>query len=133
MSSETTKEKETIPFYPDHLRTEIRVMAGFFGIVLLIGLMGLITPVGLGLPADPMETPEHIKPEWYFLALYQILKFIPKTIGAVIPVAIIGLITFWPFIDRKWVLSPHNQRIRLIFAAALIILIAALTIWGEVS
>lgn len=131
--SETTTDKETIPFYPDHLRTEVRVMAGFFGLALVIGVVGLISPIGLGSPADPMDTPAHIKPEWYFLALYQILKYIPKTLGAVIPVALVGLITLWPFIDRKWVLSPRNQRTRLIFAVIGLIGIAVLTIWGEVS
>jgi quinol-cytochrome oxidoreductase complex cytochrome b subunit len=86
--------------------------------------------VGIGDPADPMNTPAHVKPEWYFLSLYQLLKFIPKTIGAVLPVILVGLITIWPFIDRKPDTSPRIRRIRFIFAAIGVIVIIALTIWG---
>jgi quinol-cytochrome oxidoreductase complex cytochrome b subunit len=124
---------ESIPFYPDHVRSEVRVVIGFTILVLVIGLVGLLLPVGVGEPADPLNTPAHVKPEWYFLALYQLLKFIPKTTGAVLPVLALLLITFWPFIDRKPETSRRVQRIRLILVVIALIVLAALTVWGEVS
>ena len=124
---------ESIPFYPDHVRSEVRVVIGFTILILVIGLAGLLLPVGVGEPADPLNTPLHVKPEWYFLALYQMLKYIPKTTGAVLPVLALLLVTFWPFIDRKPETSRRVQRIRLIVVAVGLVILAALTIWGEVS
>ena len=103
---ELTKD-ESVPFYPDHVRTEFKVTVGIILIVMAIGFIGLLIPVGLGAPADPLNTPEHVKPEWYFLSLYQLLKFIPKTSGAVAPVLAIIVLTLWPLVDRRPVRSPR--------------------------
>lgn len=130
---ESSAEKDAIPFYPDHVRSEVRVVIGIVAIVMAIGILGLLFPLGLGDPADPMNTPTHVKPEWYFLALYQLLKFIPKTTGAVIPVVLVLLVLLWPFLDRKPETSLKVQRVRMIVVIAGLITLIALTIWGEVS
>ena len=131
--SETTSEKDSIPFYPDHVRTEFRVVLGIMAVVVVIGLLALFKPVGLGDPADPLNTPAHVKPEWYFLALYQLLKFIPKTIGATLPVIAIIIIALWPFIDRKPDKSSKIYRARFIFVVIALVILTIMTIWGEVS
>lgn len=131
--TKTPDEQDTVPFYPDHVSTEIRVMAVMTVIAVIVGFIGLLDPVGLGAPADPMDTPAHVKPEWYFLALYQLLKYIPKTAGVIIPMFLLGLITLWPFLDRKPDASRRPQRIRLAVIAAGMLILIALTIWGEVS
>jgi cytochrome b6-f complex subunit 4 len=136
--TDTTLEKnkssgDSIPFYPDHVRSEARVVIGITILVMIIGIVGLTMPVGLGDPADPLNTPAHVKPEWYFLALYQILKFIPKTTGAILPVLAVLLVTIWPFLDRKKELNLKATRIRLIIVVLGLIILTALTIWGEVS
>jgi len=64
--------------------------------------------------------------------LYQLLKFIPKTIGALIPVLLVLVLALWPFFDRKQD-TKKATRIRLIAVTAGLILLIALTIWGEVS
>jgi quinol-cytochrome oxidoreductase complex cytochrome b subunit len=124
---------ETIPFFPDHLRTELKVMGGLLALALLIGALGMFAPVGLEEPADPMNTPAHVKPEWYFLALYQLLKYIPKTTGALIPVALLGLILFWPFLDRKPETSQRVQKIRLYVVSVGMLILIALSLWGGTS
>ena len=134
MTAITPKEKEdSIPFFPDHVTTEAKVVIGMMVVVLAIAVYGLISPVGLGDPADPMDTPLHVKPEWYFLALYQLLKYIPKTAGVVIPLILVVLITLWPFIDRKPDKSAKTIRLRGILAAVAVIVFIIGTIWGEVS
>ncbi len=124
---------ESIPFYPDHVRSEARVVIGIMILVVLVGLAGQFLPVGLGTAADSMNTPAHVKPEWYFLALYQLLKFIPKSIGAPLPVLALLLVTIWPFIDRKKETTYRPLRIRLIVVIVGLIVLAAMTIWGEGS
>jgi quinol-cytochrome oxidoreductase complex cytochrome b subunit len=128
-----TSKSDSIPFYPDHVRSEVRVVIGITAVVLLIGILGLIFPLGVGDPADPMNTPAHVKPEWYFLALYQLLKYIPKTTGAVLPVLLVLLVFLWPFIERKPESSKQVQRTRMIVVIVGMIALIALTIWGEVS
>ena len=130
--SETNGEN-SVPFYPDHLSLEAKVALGFGILVVLTGVVGLFFPVGLGAPADPMDTPVHIKPEWYFLFLYQLLRYIPETIGATAPVIAVLLLGIWPFLDSKPDSTKKPAWLRLWFAAAAIIIIIALTIWGEVS
>ncbi len=131
--TDKTLTEDTIPFFPDHVRSEFRVVVGISVVILAIGLLGLFLPVGIGDPADPMNTPTHVKPEWYFLALYQLLKYIPKTAGAVAPVIALLVLMFWPFLDRKPETSPRIQRIRLISVTVGMIVLIVLTIWGEVS
>ena len=127
------KDQNSVPFFPDHLLYEARV-AFWFGVVLVIlGVVGLIYPLGVGDPADPMNTPEHAKPEWYFLFLYQLLKFVPETIGATAPVIALAILAIWPFLDRKPDQSQKAIRIRLLAALLAILLIIALTVWGEVA
>ncbi len=130
--SENNQEKE-VPFYPDHVALEAKVALGVIILVVVIGVIGLFAPVGLGAPADSMDTPLHVKPEWYFLALYQLLRFIPETIGATSPVLAIVLLMIWPFLDQKPDRSKKTTRMRFWFSLVAVVVIIALTIWGEVS
>jgi len=135
------KPEDSIPFYPDHIKTEFYVVLGILAIALIIGIIALRKPVGLEAPADPLNTPLHVKPEWYFLSLYQILKKIPpvvlgiqgKVIGVAAPILLVGLVLLWPFIDRKPDKSKRIYWIRMAFAILAVIIIIALTIWGELS
>jgi quinol-cytochrome oxidoreductase complex cytochrome b subunit len=133
MSADNPNKDDTIPFYPDHILTEFWVAVGLLVIIIIIGMIGMFSPVGIGDPADPMDTPTHVKPEWYFLALYQLLKFIPKSAGAVGPVIALILLTLLPFIDSKPDKSKKSQRIRFFTVLFLLVISIGLTIWGEVS
>lgn len=63
--------------------------------------MLLIDPENF-IPANPLVTPNHIQPEWYFLPMYAVLRSIPNKLGGVIALAIsIGILYFLPFIRDK--------------------------------
>ena len=134
------EEKDSIPFFPNHFMTEFYVAIGFFLVLIIIGALGMFFPVGLQAPADPLDTPLHVKPEWYFLALYQLLKYVPSSVigiegpmFAVVMMAVAVLVVvIWPFLDRKQD-SKKAMRIRAIVTVVGVILVIALTIWGEVS
>nr|QNE85412.1 cytochrome b [Sciomyza simplex] len=94
---------DKIPFHPYFTYKDI---VGF--IVMLILLIGLtlINPYLLGdpdnfIPANPLVTPIHIQPEWYFLFAYAILRSIPNKLGGVIAlvlsIAIIAILPFYHF------------------------------------
>lgn len=134
MTAHKIQENEkSIPFYPDHVRSEFRVVVFLLVVVFIFGAIGFLIPVGLGDPADPMDTPAHTKPEWYFLSLYQVLKFIPKTAGAVFPVLGLIVLTILPFLDNRPEVSPRTTRIRFWVSIAFVVLLIALTVWGEWS
>ena len=134
-------QKDSISFYPDHVRTEFYVVVGIVVLAIIVGVLGLMFPVGLQAPADPLNTPLHVKPEWYFLFLYQILKVIPPTVLGVegTSLGVVGVIialifaTLWPFFDRKEETGKTATRIRVAVTILGLLIVIALTIWGEVS
>lgn len=73
-------DEYTVPFFPDHIVKEGAVLAFVVAIIVLVATM---LPFPVGEPADPLKTPPGIKPEWYFLPVYQLLKYVPKTPGVV--------------------------------------------------
>ncbi|MBW2221369.1 MAG: cytochrome bc complex cytochrome b subunit [Deltaproteobacteria bacterium] len=84
-------------FYPDHLASEFAV---FLYLVLVICLLALALPATMGTPSDPLYTPEHIKPEWYFLPYYYLLKIVPGIVGiALMAISAVALF-FWPILDH---------------------------------
>jgi quinol-cytochrome oxidoreductase complex cytochrome b subunit len=127
------EKRETIPFYPEHVRSELKVIGGLLLLMAILGVVGLVAPLGLGPPADPLDTPAHVKPEWYFLALYQLLKYIPKTTGVVLPLLGVGVLLFWPFLARRSGTTERDLRRRGVALGILVLVFIVLTIWGEVS
>lgn len=135
------QEKDSVPFFPNHFMTELYVVIGIVVLAVVIGALGMLSPVGLQDPADPLNTPLHVKPEWYFLALYQLLKYVPPTVlgidgpmFAVVSIIVALLVvTFLPFLDRRKEDSQKAMRLRAIGVAVFVVLAIVLTIWGEVS
>lgn len=77
---------ENIPFYPYFY---VKDLFGFIVLLLIFSIYIFFYPNNLGHPdnyimADPMKTPLHIVPEWYFLPFYAILRSIPNKTGGVI-------------------------------------------------
>ena len=129
---ENSPEEKTIPFFPDHIWTEAKVVIYILVFMIIVGVIGLMSPIGLEAPADPMNTPDHVKSDWYFLFLYQLLKYVPKTVGVLIPIFGLILITIWPFIDRKQD-TLRARRARWIIVIVGSIIVIGLTIMGALS
>nr|AKU61229.1 cytochrome b [Aeorestes cinereus] len=77
---------DMIPFHPYYT---IKDILGFGFFLLAFLTITLFYPDMLGepdnyVPADPMVTPPHIKPEWYFLFAYAILRSVPNKLGGVL-------------------------------------------------
>lgn len=77
-----------VPFHPYY---SVKDVFGIIVFILLLLAISLFDPNLLGepdnfLPANPLVTPEHIKPEWYFLFAYAILRSIPNKLGGVIAI-----------------------------------------------
>jgi quinol-cytochrome oxidoreductase complex cytochrome b subunit len=120
-------EEKTIPFFPDHIGNEAKQALLILGLLFGIGVVGLFLPIGLEAPADPMNTPEHVQPEWYFLFLYELLKYVPKAVGIAIPLYGLALLTIWPFLDRREDgVVQRNRRIWIALGVMLVVVVLTL-------
>jgi len=123
-------QKKLLPFFPNYLLDEF--IAWYIMLGILIILASLL-PAGLEEPADALRTPEHTKPEWYFLFLYQGLKLVPRLVGVLAPL-VGGLLLFLlPFIDRNPHPNPRRRPVSIAIGAITLIIVIALTIWGWLS
>lgn len=124
--SEPAGSPRHFDFFPDHLYTELII-----GLVLMVVLSALATllPATMGPPADPLTTPEVIKPEWFFYVAFRWLKLFSST-TAVLSMGLIVFVFFaWPFIDaqlrRRTPFGEASVWIGILGVFAII----ALTIW----
>lgn len=108
---------DKIPFHPYFT---IKDTVGFIIIFIILSILSLKEPYILGdpdnfTPANPLVTPVHIQPEWYFLFAYAILRSIPNKLGGVIALVIsIIILIIIPFMKSKFQgiqFYPINQTI----------------------
>jgi ubiquinol-cytochrome c reductase cytochrome b subunit len=109
---------DKVPFYPYFFVKDLFALVCF---LLFFGIFVFYFPNALGhpdnyIPADPMQTPAHIVPEWYFLPFYAVLRSIPDKLGGV--AAMIGAILILlviPFTNTSEVRSTTFRPIFKIF------------------
>jgi len=91
---------DKVPFYPYFARKDL---FGALSLIILLISIVILIPWSLGdpenfTPANPLVTPVHIQPEWYFLFAYAILRSIPNKLGGVIALGASVLVLFYmPF------------------------------------
>ncbi|YP_010173856.1 cytochrome b (mitochondrion) [Pseudochaenichthys georgianus] len=107
---------DKIPFHPYF---SYKDLLGFVALLVALATIALFTPNLLGdpdnfTPANPLVTPPHIKPEWYFLFAYAILRSIPDKLGGVLALlASILVLLVVPFLHtcklRSLTFRPLSQ------------------------
>jgi ubiquinol-cytochrome c reductase cytochrome b subunit len=119
-------KKDTIPFHPYYT---VKDFFGFGVFFLIYFYFIFFAPNALGhpdnyIPANPLVTPAHIVPEWYFLPFYAILRSIPDKLGGVIAMFGSILILFaLPWLDRSPVRSGEYRPLFKWFYLAFIIVV----------
>nr|AVN68235.1 cytochrome b [Phyllodromica sp. Phil] len=106
---------DKMPFHPYFT---IKDMMGFIIMIAILMIITLNNPYTLGdpdnfTPANPLVTPIHIQPEWYFLFAYAILRSIPNKLGGVIAlimsIAILFIMPLYKSNFRGMQFYPFNQ------------------------
>nr|YP_009184334.1 cytochrome b [Chaetophractus villosus]ALO62344.1 cytochrome b [Chaetophractus villosus]ANF03837.1 cytochrome b [Chaetophractus villosus] len=120
---------DAIPFHPYYT---IKDILGLFFMILFLMTLVLFFPDLLGdpdnyTPANPLSTPPHIKPEWYFLFAYAILRSIPNKLGGVLALVLsILVLAIIPMLhtakQRSLMFRPISQCLFWTLVANLLIL-----------
>ena len=110
--------QDTVPFHPYY------TIKDFFGLSVFLTLFAaaiFFFPNFMGhpdnyIPANPMQTPAHIVPEWYFLPFYAILRAVPDKLGGVLAMfGAIAVLFILPRLDRSPIRSGNFRPIFKIF------------------
>ena len=123
---EPESESGHFNFFPDHFMTELAI-----GLVLMILLtaLAITIPVTMGPPADPLVTPEVIKPEWFFYVTFRWLKLFTGTVAVLSMGFVVFLMFVWPLIDaairRRWPRSELSVWVGILVVFGII----GLTVW----
>ena len=126
--------RSPMPFFPNFF---LRDLIGWYVALGVLAALAAFDPWELGVKADPFSpTPAGIRPEWYFLFLFQTLKLLPAKLlwieGEQFGVLVFGgaamLWVLVPFLDR----NPEGRSGKLFtFAGVVIVLyIVAMSLWG---
>jgi len=113
-------------FFPEHLLTEVVI-----GLVLMILLtsMAILFPATMGPRADPLSTPEIIKPEWFFYVAFRWLKLFPGTVAILTTGLIVFTMIAWPFLDG-WVRRRRPaSELSVWVGIAAVLAIIGITVW----
>lgn len=107
-SDSSHSSEEEIPFFPNHLLSEIALAFALLG---LIVIFASLFPTKLAEKYDPLNPPQILEPEWYFMGVYQFLK--TQGVEPVHGVALLSilaiLLVLVPFIDRGAGRAPKDR------------------------
>jgi ubiquinol-cytochrome c reductase cytochrome b subunit len=142
--------RDGIPFHPYYTVKDlvgVAVFLIFFSAVIFFSpeMGGYFLEANNFIPADPLKTPEHIAPVWYFTPFYAMLRAVPPLFGSQFPgVAVMGaavmILFLLPWLDRGRVASiryrgPKYKTWFTLMIIAFLILgylgVEPTTVWGE--
>jgi len=127
-------DKDNIPFHPYFT---IKDLYGLGVYLIAFSIFVFFLPDTLiesanNVPANPLRTPAHIVPEWYFLPFYAILRSVPDLAGGVVAMALSVLIfAAMPFLDRSKI--PGGARYRPAYRLMFYVFIANIFVLGYVG
>ena len=122
------------PFYPDQLFEDAVAILILF---IILAAMAIFIPVPLEELADPTDASYDPRPEWYFLFLFQLLKYFEgplEVIGTfVIPTVGFILLLFLPFLDKRDRAALWKRPVALTVTSLSVVLIVLLTVLGAIA
>jgi ubiquinol-cytochrome c reductase cytochrome b subunit len=105
-------KSDSVPMYPFAIAKDA---VGLFAFLIVFAWFVFVMPDYLGhadnfVPANPLVTPPHIVPEWYFLPFYAILRAVPSKLGGVVAMfAAVLVLVFVPWLDTSRVRSAKYR------------------------
>ena len=101
-------------------------------LLIVLSVLATVLPVGLGPQADPLTTPEVIKPEWWFYVSFRWLKLFSGTFAVLSTGFIVFVMFAWPFIDG-WIRKHTRFTEASVWIGIVgVFLLVGLTVWEAV-
>ncbi|MHC4605353.1 MAG: cytochrome b [Planctomycetota bacterium] len=126
---ERPDEQKTFRLFPDHIMTELIIG---IGLLIAISAVTVIFPPALGARADPLTTPTHIKPEWYFFFTFRWLKVVGLTPAVLSLGAGLMAFLFWPLVDGA-LRRALKRDISIPLGILAVLVILGLTLWEALA
>ena len=127
-------KQKGVKFWPDIIYKDLIVSFGLF--LLLVGMAAFLG-VSQEPPADPNDTSYIPRPEWYFLFLFEFLKYIPGAIEwigtAILPALAVLALFALPFLDKNRKRHWNNRKVGISVMGIFVIAIIALTIMAIIT
>lgn len=118
-----------VPFYPN--RMLLHALASL-GLLIFLVYLSWNQRAPLDFPADPTDTNFTPRPEWYFLSLFQLLRYFPGRLEPIasqlIPALVIGGMILLPFLDRGQEHRPWRKPVTTIIAIFIVAMLIGLTL-----
>ena len=117
-----------VPVFPNYLGT---VMMLGLGLIVVLIVFSVRQRAPLDFPADPTSADYIPRPEWYFLSLYELLKYFPgawKSAIVLIPVIVLGSLVILPFVDKSAERRPWRKPVATTIALVYLTGIVGLTL-----
>lgn len=123
-----------IPFYPNYVVKDLAVISFFLAVLAAFSFFApyVFIPADALVPANPFSTPAHIKPEWYFLWAYEILRLSPnKLFGLSVQALVVLFLALLPFLDRSRERNPRRRPPFVVLFVLGILVLIGLSLWGR--
>jgi quinol-cytochrome oxidoreductase complex cytochrome b subunit len=123
---EDTAGEEHFNFFPDHVYTELIIG---LALMILLSVLATVLPATLGEKADPLTTPEIIKPEWFFYVAFRWLKLFSGTVAVLSTGFVVFVMFVWPFIDAWLRRHTRFSEASVWIGMCAVLTIIGLTVW----
>ncbi len=115
MSEKEVRDRR--PFASEFLLIDAAVWLLLLGAIVTLAVF---RPAAVGVQADPLKpAPEGIRPEWYFLFLFQALKLVPGAVGVMFSAVVAVLLVALPFLDRRALRGEKGPVLTAVYAVLL--------------
>ena len=126
------REPRGYSFWPTQVLDQLMV---FFLVLSVVASCATLAPIHALVPADPLTRPEALKPQWYFLPVYQLTHYLPRPVVATLVVLLVVLVVLWPFLDQATETRPVRPGRRRLAKFVMVVLLAlgVLGYWSDAN
>ena len=99
----------------------------------MLTFLSLVFPAGLSEKANPLITPDHIKPEWYFFFQFRLLKLTGLDTAVMLTGALVLLVLFWPWVDVLLEKIAPGKDLGVYVGIVAFLLFLTFTVWESMT
>lgn len=130
IEGDDVEEHDKYYYYPEHF---LKLVGIFFVAVILLTQITIMIPPHMLAQADPFTAPLHVKPEWYFFAVFRWLKLAPLSFGVLSTVGLVCLLLIYPFLEKILIKVTKIKEISTFIGIIGALVYIGFTIWETLA